>query len=315
MKLAQRIVALVAILTPPVFAQNAQEALRALIADRGVDAALEAYREKGLPEDDLTSKLGHQLLRDSRFRAALAVLRFNAAAHPSYASAHSDLGEAYEANGQLRWAHASFARAEALGQGRSDPNTAVYREHRDRVAAALGNQKRHHDRAAHVVQVLDLVEGQEVADVGCGSGWLAKAVAKVVGSNGRVYAVEIRKSSVDSLRKRKIANVTPVLSVPRDVKLPRACVDVVFLHDVASHVDRKDRPDFYASIARALRAGGRLVVFKHHGGARKHTAELARYGFVPEEGQQLEGLTDKQLDDRSLQGVRFRYQPRRAVAP
>jgi ubiquinone/menaquinone biosynthesis C-methylase UbiE len=45
-------------------------------------------------------------------------------------------------------------------------------------------------------------EGQVVADLGCGSGYYALALAQLVGPTGKVYAVDLNKNAILALTKR-----------------------------------------------------------------------------------------------------------------
>ena len=158
-----------------------------------------------------------------------------------------------------------------------------------------------------VSEVLDVQPGQVIADIGSGSGWLSEAIAETLGTDGLVYAVEIKESHVRSLRARSIPNVVPVFSVADDVSLPANSLDTAMLHDVASHVDRAARPRFYKSVARALKPEGRLVIFDPHGGARSMLDELREYGFVPSGDEALSSLSQDDLDERLQNGIVFRY--------
>jgi SAM-dependent methyltransferase len=161
------------------------------------------------------------------------------------------------------------------------------------------------DRADHVVEFLQLRPGLDVADIGCGSGWLSEAIATELDGSGKVYAVELDESHVDSLRRRTLPGIVPVLSEPGDVSLPEDSLDVAMLHDVASHIDPDARESFYLSVRRALRHGGRLVVFGPHGEAETMLEVLRANGFVPlDDG--LATLDADELDRRLLEGIVFR---------
>ena len=164
-------------------------------------------------------------------------------------------------------------------------------------------------RTARVLRALDIAEGQTVADIGCGNGWLSQAMAAEVGADGKVYAVDIQESALRKVRKREVPNVVPVLSEPDDVKLPTGSLDLAILHDVASHVDKQARPEFYASVARALKPDASLVIFDPHGKARKMLAEIRKYGFIPRKKEDLAALSTEELDARLEKGIRFRYLP------
>ncbi|MHC4427160.1 MAG: methyltransferase domain-containing protein [Planctomycetota bacterium] len=88
--------------------------------------------------------------------------------------------------------------------------------------------------------------------------------------------------------------------------MPEESLDTAMLHDVASHIDRPARPKFYQSVARALRPGGKLVIFGPHGDARSMLDELRGYGFVPVNEDELTGLSEGDLDRRLNDGIEFR---------
>ena len=162
------------------------------------------------------------------------------------------------------------------------------------------------DRADHVVEVLQLRPGLTVADIGCGSGWLAEAIAIQLEGDGTVYAVEVRESQIDELTRRALPGVVPLLSTPGDISLPEESLDIALLHDVASHIDHDARESFYASVRRALRPGGRLVVFGPHGQAEQMLQVLREHGFAPVEEKDLEGLDTEELDRRLEEGIFLR---------
>lgn len=174
------------------------------------------------------------------------------------------------------------------------------------------DSKKRIKRAAHVIRVIGARQGQSIADIGCGDGWLSAAIAKVVGPDGTVYAVEISESSLRQVRQRLVANIKPVLSKKNDVSLPPDSLDTALLHDVADHVQKSARPKLYAGIARALKSEGRLFIFDPHGKAERHLKELAKYGFVPDTDDDLTQLSKAQLDARLQTGIRFRHvEPKR----
>src|SRR5688572_14015031 len=75
-----------------------------------------------------------------------------------------------------------------------------------------------------IVAEMGIRPGAVVADVGAGDGFFTSRLARVVGSNGRVFAVEIDDAEIQRLRKRLqddgIENVTIVRGAPDDPKLP-----------------------------------------------------------------------------------------------
>ena len=160
------------------------------------------------------------------------------------------------------------------------------------------------DEADHVLEVLQIRPGLDVADIGCGSGWLSEAIAIELDGSGAVYAVELQESHIERLRRRALPGVVPILSEPGDVSLPENSLDVAMLHDVASHIDRDARKSFYESVRRALRPSGRLVVFGPHGEGGTMLEVLRTHGFEPIDGD-LDDLAAEDLDRRLAEGIVF----------
>jgi ubiquinone/menaquinone biosynthesis C-methylase UbiE len=104
--------------------------------------------------------------------------------------------------------------------------------------------------------------GMVVADVGAGTGLVTRMFAKEVGPDGQVYAVDIAPKSLEHVQKTSrevgLTNVTPVLCNQDSVDLPASSLDPVFVCDTYHHFEFPRRT--LASIHRALRLGGRLVV-------------------------------------------------------
>jgi hypothetical protein len=168
-----------------------------------------------------------------------------------------------------------------------------------------GDLELRRERADLVLDVLQLRPGLDVADIGCGSGWLSEAIAIELDGNGTVYAVELDEERIESLKRRALPGVVPILSKPGDISLRKRSLDIAMLHDVASHVDEDVRASFYDSVKRALRRGARLVVFGPHGEAETMLEVLRDHGFEPVDEQALAGLSTDDLDRRLDEGIVF----------
>ena len=113
-----------------------------------------------------------------------------------------------------------------------------------------------------LARAVGLAPGMAVADVGAGTGLFLAPFAAAVGPGGVVYAVEISEGFASHLRARArdegLAQVEVVLCDERDSRLPPASVDRVFVCDTYHHFTYPRTT--LASLRRALRPGGRLVV-------------------------------------------------------
>jgi ubiquinone/menaquinone biosynthesis C-methylase UbiE len=118
-----------------------------------------------------------------------------------------------------------------------------------------------------MVEALKFREGEAVADIGCGSGYVARKIAKKVGASGVVYGVDIQQEMLDLLAKRmamfRIENVQPVLGTTTDPKLPPASCDTMIMVDVYHEFDQPY--EMIESMVAALKPGGRIVFVEFRG--------------------------------------------------
>ena len=117
-----------------------------------------------------------------------------------------------------------------------------------------------------VVASLGLRPGDTACDVGAGPGYFTLRLARAVGPDGRVLAVDVEPKMVETLRDRlasaKLANVTPILSLPEDPLLPAGACDVVLVVDTYHHFP--DGVDYLRRLARTLKRDGRIVNVDYH---------------------------------------------------
>lgn len=105
-----------------------------------------------------------------------------------------------------------------------------------------------------VIMALKLRPDEVVADIGAGSGYFTRRLAKHV---GKVYAVDIDAKLLELTKKNSGPNVETVLAAPDDPKLPESSVDTIFICNVLHHIE--GRPAYYGRLLRALKPGGRIV--------------------------------------------------------
>ena len=145
-------------------------------------------------------------------------------------------------------------------------------------------ERQKEERTDLLVPALKLKPGDAVADIGCGSGYYTRRLAKVVAEpltpslspsdgervaegrlRGIVYAVDIQQEMLDLLTNKlaaeKIFNVKPVLGTITDPKLPAASADLILLVDVYHEFDHPF--EMVAAMCRALKPGGRIVFVEY----------------------------------------------------
>lgn len=113
-----------------------------------------------------------------------------------------------------------------------------------------------------VVAALGLQQGDVVADVGAGSGYFTFRLAKVVGSGGKVYAVDIQEEMLAYIRakmqKTGITNIVPVRSAPIDPMLPAASCNSILL--VNTYHELVDPVALMKNLRQALKPGGTIAI-------------------------------------------------------
>jgi SAM-dependent methyltransferase len=122
-------------------------------------------------------------------------------------------------------------------------------------------EREREERTDLLVPALKLKSGDAVADIGAGTGYYTRRLAKAVGTNGLVFAVEIQPEMLDLLTNKlageNIFNVKPVLGTITDPKLPRAAVDLILMVDVYHEFDHPF--EMVAAMCQSLKPGGRIV--------------------------------------------------------
>jgi SAM-dependent methyltransferase len=123
--------------------------------------------------------------------------------------------------------------------------------------------------ARQLIELASIQPGQTVAEIGAGGGRFTLAIARQVGHRGRVYSTELsaehRAGIAARARAAGLGHVEVVAGAALQTNLPDGCCDVVLMRNVYHHLPDPDR--FAASLRKALRAGGQLVVIDFEPGA------------------------------------------------
>lgn len=154
---------------------------------------------------------------------------------------------------------------------------------------APGKSERPFGRA-RAIDELALQPGMRVADVGCGPGLLTVPIARGVGPQGEVVALDMQLKMLELMGKRVanagLLNVSPLLSGAGDGNLPKGYFDRAVLATVLGEIPDRERA--LREIHGALKPGGYLVVAEvigdPHYQFKKKVVELAqRVGLRPGE--------------------------------
>lgn len=131
-----------------------------------------------------------------------------------------------------------------------------------------------------------LVPGESVLDVGCGTGTLAIAAKRRVGSNGIVRGIDASPEMIARARKKTAgakADVSFETAFAQSLPLPDAQFDVVLSTVMLHHLRRAVRDQSVREMHRVLKPGGRLLIVdfgKMPSKGRGLVAHFHRHGRV-----------------------------------
>lgn len=137
--------------------------------------------------------------------------------------------------------------------------------------------------------------GDKVADIGCHEGYLSMHLAEKVLANGRVYAVDVRKDRLETLRsnanKRGHTSIITILGDYDDPKLPKSELDIVYIIDTYHEIEAHEK--VLRLVKNSLKPNGKIMIlekFKKRvkGKTRKEqvSAHSLNIGYVRKELKQ-----------------------------
>ena len=161
--------------------------------------------------------------------------------------------------GTTKDAHGPAPYAADMNKKFTDPNVDI-----QQFVKRFENEARDiYAKRRDITRAVGLRPGDAVADIGAGTGLFTQLFAEQVGPKGTVYAVDIGPAFVKYIaeqakRRRHERVVKTVLNTPDSAELPIGSIDVAFICDTYHHFEHPKK--MMASIHRALRPGGRLVI-------------------------------------------------------
>jgi ubiquinone/menaquinone biosynthesis C-methylase UbiE len=120
-------------------------------------------------------------------------------------------------------------------------------------------------RPAEIFRAMGLKDGDVVSDLGCGTGWFARRMARLVAPRGKVYAVDIQPEMLELLRdyvkKEGVVGVEPVLGTETDPRLPVGGLDWILIVDVYHEFQQPKA--MLQAIRRSLKPRGRVALVEY----------------------------------------------------
>ncbi|MCP4190533.1 MAG: class I SAM-dependent methyltransferase [Planctomycetaceae bacterium] len=111
---------------------------------------------------------------------------------------------------------------------------------------------------------LNVKPGMTVCDMGCGNGFYTLQLAKMVGPQGKVLAVDIQPEMLRLMQARaaekKLQNIQPILGGVADPKLPEGQVDLILCVDVYHEFSHPE--EMLAAMRKSLKPTGAIVLLE-----------------------------------------------------
>lgn len=116
------------------------------------------------------------------------------------------------------------------------------------------------DNGSILIEKLGVKEGDNVLDIGCGTGRLAQYLSKIVGSRGKVVGIDPLEQRINIARKKiKCENISFEIGVSDDLRLfEDSSFDHIVLNAVFHWVANKEAT--LTEISRVLKPGGRIGI-------------------------------------------------------
>ena len=138
-------------------------------------------------------------------------------------------------------------------------------------------------------------EGMKVLDVGCGPGFFSVELAKIVGTSGKVYAVDLQEGMLQIVRNKvqgtSLEKIIQLIKCEKDGIVIPEKVDFILAFYMVHEVPDKDK--FFATIKNFLNDRGELLIVEpklFHVSKKEFASTISKaeaVGFKAAEGAKL----------------------------
>ena len=148
---------------------------------------------------------------------------------------------------------------------------------------SLGGERAYRE---NTLELARLKPGESVLDVGCGTGTLAIAAKRHVGSAGKVYGIDASPEMIARARKKAKKTAAAVdfeNAFVENLPFRDANFDVVLSTTMLHHLPDKGRRQCLREVGRVLKPGGRFLAVDFGGPMserRSWVAKLHRHGRI-----------------------------------
>lgn len=124
-------------------------------------------------------------------------------------------------------------------------------------------------QAESILREIGIKEELRVLDFGCGSGIYSLIISKIVGNQGKVYALDYDNDKLDEIQfkcKSKTIQNIEIIKTSKEISFPVQdnSLDVILLYDVWHLLEENQRLNFIKESKRTLKIGGFISYLATH---------------------------------------------------
>ncbi len=161
-----------------------------------------------------------------------------------------------------------------------------------------------------ILAELEIQAPAKIADFGCGHGYFSIPLAKIVGDEGLIYAVDVLQdalneviSKAQGLGIKNIETIRGNLEIPGGSKIPDNSCDMVLLANILYQSQKK--ADIIKEANRVVRPGGNLTIIDWQTTGQNLTADSG-WRISQEEAQRLAEENNFSLE-RTFDAGQYHY--------
>ena len=157
----------------------------------------------------------------------------------------------------------------------------------------------HHGRSSkeildsnRVLNTIGLKKGDTFLDAGCGDGYMSTAASKIVGDEGKVYAVDVWEESINAFKEKieseNIKNIeASVADITQKIPVDDESIDILYMGNVLhGFVENNEVESVMKEIQRVIKQGGLFAVVEFKKEESTHGPPL-HVRITPEEVEEI----------------------------
>ena len=124
-------------------------------------------------------------------------------------------------------------------------------------------------KSEEIIKALNIKKGFHIIDIGAGGGFYSLKFAQLVGSEGKVYSIDLQDDFINYIQQQAqekgLQNIdTLKLSEKEIIKnkvIPRNSIDLIFMRNVVHHLS--DRMTYISALKNYLKPDGKIAIIDY----------------------------------------------------